>query len=101
MRTIIITVIIMMHCSALETQVVIIIIMRTIMRVTMVMICSDKSSCESLCQNNVNNHHNDEDGHEDNLMEENMVPSSVGSEHRVQRHEKYFVSAGITGGLSL
>ena len=38
---------------------------------------------------------------EDNLMEENMVPSSVGSEHRVQRHEKYFVSAGITGGLSL
>ena len=28
-----------------------------------------------------------------NLIEENMVPSSVGSEHRVHRQEKYFVSA--------
>ena len=28
-----------------------------------------------------------------NLIEENMVPSSVGSEHLVHRQEKYFVSA--------
>ena len=27
------------------------------------------------------------------LIEENIVPSSVGSEHRVHRQEKYFVSA--------
>ena len=35
----------------------------------------------------------DDDDEEDCLIEENMVPSSVGSEHRVHRQEKYFVSA--------
>ena len=37
----------------------------------------------------------DADCEEACLIEENMVPSSVGSEHRVHRQEKYFVSAAI------
>ena len=38
---------------------------------------------------------------DDNLIEENMVPSSVESEHLVHRQEKYLVSADVLLILTL